>query len=476
MSKRNFGALCCLITLLALSLFLDRVAPPAQASAQEAPLAVQLQPVLAGLSRPIYVTSARDGTNRLFIVEQGGIIKVLQPGATSPTVFLNITSRVLSDGSERGLLGLAFHPNYSVNRRFFVNYTRRPDGATVIAEYRVTSNRNVAGTTEIPLLTVKQPFPNHNGGMIEFSPGGRLFIALGDGGNGNDPGNRAQNIETLLGKILRIDVDHPNGQIPYSSPDTNPFFGPKAGRDEIYAYGFRNPWRFSFDRPTNRLFVGDVGQGQVEEIDLVRKGGNYGWRIFEGTRCTGLGPTPCSTPGFTPPIAEYRHDAGRCSITGGYVYRGVRSAMPVGAYTYADFCTGEIFTLHNGAQALLLDTGRNISSFGEDEAGDIYVVGLGGTVERLAASATLPPCQYSVSVTKQGFPASGGRGTIVVTTADDCRWLAASNADWIDITFGKSGTGSGPVHYSVERALPLRKDQRRRANSHYKSGRLVGTV
>ncbi|MGB7921892.1 MAG: PQQ-dependent sugar dehydrogenase [Pyrinomonadaceae bacterium] len=438
-----------MIILLAGSLFSDRatgVGPqPARAQA-----AIQLEPVLSGLSSPIYVTSAHDGTNRLFIVERAGIIKVLRPGTTAPSVFLNITSRVLSDGSEQGLLGLAFHPQFSVNRRFFVNYTRKTDGATIIAEYRASANPNVAGTAEIVLLTYAQPFPNHNGGVMDFGADGYLYIGSGDGGSGNDPGNRAQNIEELLGKILRIDIDHPNGAARYSSPPDNPFFGAQAGRDEIYAYGFRNPWRFSFDRATNRLFVGDVGQGAIEEIDIVTRGGNYGWRVFEGTQCTGLGPASCSAPGFTPPIAEYGHTNGRCSITGGYVYRGARSSLPLGAYLYADFCTGEIFTLQNGAQNLLLDAPRNIASFGEDEAGEIYVVGLGGTIERIVSPQAFPPCEFSVSPTTQSFPASGGPGTIIVTTSGDCRWIAASTVDWIDITSGNTDTGSGPVHFTVE--------------------------
>jgi len=372
MGKARLCVLSCLAVLLTIC--------PALA-------AIQLEPVLTGLSSPLYLASARDGTNRLFIVEQPGRILVLQPQATTPTVFLNITSLVLS-GGERGLLGLAFHPNYATNRRFFVNYTRQTDGATVITEYRASaSNPNVAETAETQLLLVPQPFANHNGGMIEFGPDGSLYIALGDGGSGNDPGNRAQNIEELLGKILRIDVSNTSGSPPYSSPDTNPFFGSTPGRDEIFALGLRNPWRFSFDRLTGQLFVGDVGQGAREEIDIVTIGGNYGWRVFEGTLCTNLDPPLCSAGGFTAPIREYSHSAGRCSITGGYVYRGTRSSLPVGAYVYGDFCTGEIWQLlpatSGGTETLLLDTSLNISSFGEDEAGEIYVVGLGGTVDRL---------------------------------------------------------------------------------------------
>lgn len=374
-----------------------------QLGLSQAEAAIELVPVLEGLTSPLYVANARDGSNRLFIVEQGGRILVLQSGAAAPTVFLDITSKVLS-GSERGLLGLAFHPQLTSNRRFFVNYTRQPDGATVIAEYRVSaSNSNVADHNESVLLTVQQPFVNHNGGMIEFGPDGFLYIGIGDGGSSNDPGNRAQNTEELLGKILRIDVDHPQSpSLPYSSPSTNPFFGPVLGRDEIFALGFRNPWRFSFDRGTGQLFVGDVGQGAREEVDIVTLGGNYGWRVFEGNRCTNLGPAPCNAGSFTPPIVEYDHTAGRCSITGGYVYRGSKSSLPAGGYVYADFCSGEILLLSNGAQSLLLDTGLNISSFGEDEAGEIYVVGLGGTVHRIINSNALPGNPPSAAVALSG--------------------------------------------------------------------------
>ncbi len=373
--------------------------------------AIQLEPVLAGLSSPLYVTHAGDGTNRLFVVEQPGRILVLRPGAPTPTVFLDITARVLS-GGERGLLGLAFHPDYPSNRRFFVNYTRRPDGTTVIAEYQASAtDPDVANTGEIPLLVIDQPFANHNGGMIEFGPDGFFYIGAGDGGSSHDPDNRAQDINELLGKILRIDVDVPSPPAPYSSPPTNPFFGSTAGRDEIYALGLRNPFRFSFDRLTGDLITGDVGENEREEIDLITLGGNFGWRIFEGTRCTGNDPTLCSLD-FIDPIAEYDHTGGRCSVTGGYVYRGLRGALPPGAYVFADFCTGEIFQLHPAASGapltLLLDTALNIASFGEDQAGEIYVVGLGGTVHRIAPAAPTPPLQ-NVS--------SGGSSSCFIATA-----------------------------------------------------------
>jgi len=358
----------------------------------EAPAATEivLEPVLTGLDSPVFVTNAHDGSNRLFVVEQPGRIKVLQPGASTPTLFLDITSRVLS-GGERGLLGLAFHPQFSTNRRFFVDYTRQSDGATVIAEYRASaSNGNVADNTETVLLLIAQPFSNHNGGMIEFGPDQFLYIGMGDGGSANDPGNRAQNITELLGKILRIDVDHANGGVPYSSPSDNPFFGATAGRDEIYAYGMRNPWRFSFDRLTGQLYVGDVGQSAREEIDIVTRGGNYGWRVMEGNICNpSLNGGACAPTGIGP-VAEYTHSGGRCSVTGGYVYRGSRSSLPAGTYVYADFCTGEIFMLSGGA-SLLLDTSLSISSFGEDEAGEVYVVGIGGAVSRIANPNPPPP-------------------------------------------------------------------------------------
>ena len=352
---------------------------------------VVLEPVLSGLNSPVYVTNAHDGHNRLFIVEQPGRIKVLQPGASTATVFLDITSRVLS-GGERGLLGLAFHPQFSTNRRFFVDYTRQSDGATVIAEYRASaSDANVADTGETVLLVIAQPFSNHNGGMVEFGPDQFLYIGMGDGGSANDPGNRAQNTSELLGKILRIDVDHESGGLPYASPSDNPFFGAAAGRDEIYAYGMRNPWRFSFDRVTGQLYVGDVGQGAREEIDIVTRGGNYGWRVMEGNQCNPSFNGGACTPIGIAPIADYSHSGGRCSITGGYVYRGSRSSLPTGAYVYGDFCTGEIFLFSGGTTSLLLDTPLGISSFGEDEAGEVYVVGIEGTVNRIKNPNPPPP-------------------------------------------------------------------------------------
>ena len=369
---------------------------------------IQLLPVATGLSSTVFVTNAHDGSNRLFILEKGGVIRVLQPGSSTPTTFLNITPSVLSTANERGLLGLAFHPQYSTNGRFFVNYTRQTDGALQVAEYHVsTSDPNVADTAETIILTTPHPTnDNHNGGMIEFGPDGFLYIGLGDGGGANDPPNNGQNINALLGKILRIDIDHPAGGLNYSSPASNPFFGPTVGRDEIYSYGHRNPWRYSFDRGNGQLILGDVGQGAREEIDIVTLGGNYGWRVMEGSICNpNLNGGVCTPPtGSILPVSEYSHAGGRCSITGGYVYRGVRSSLPTGAYVFADFCTGEIFLRQPGlnTSTVLLDTALNISSFGEDESGEIYVVGLGGSVDRIANPS--PPPRNTIGVYRPSGP------------------------------------------------------------------------
>jgi hypothetical protein len=430
---------------------------PARDSAAQSCPAIELGPVIApGLSGPLFATHAADGSNRLFIVEQAGVIKVLQPGESVATVFLTIPSAKIISGGERGLLGLAFHPDYESNRRFFVYYTSRPNGDTVIAEYKASANDpNVADPAETFILGFAQPFSNHNGGMMAFDDNGYLFIASGDGGSANDPGNRAQNINVLLGKILRIDIDTPNGQLPYSSPPDNPYFGPTPGADEIYAIGVRNPWRLSFDRLTGQLLVGDVGQGQREEVDIVGLGGNYGWRVMEGTRCNISGDAlPCNSPLFTMPAFEYTHANGRCSITGGYVYRGSGGALPDGTYVHGDFCTGEIFGIDvedlpfdpaslPAAPPLLLDTSLGLASFGEDEAGEMYAVGLGGQVQRLLASVRISP-------TSESFPAAGGAGQIAVTSPNGCpAWTAVSGDAWITITAGERGTGNGTVFYSV---------------------------
>lgn len=347
---------------------------------------IDLTPVVKqGLEQPVYLTHAGDGSTRLFAVEQPGRIRILQDQTLLPRSFLNITDRVLS-GGERGLLGLAFHREYSRNGRFFVHYTRKPDGATVIAEYHRGATSTAASPEERVLLTVAQPYPNHNGGMICFGPDGYLYIGLGDGGSGGDPENRAQNPDELLGKILRIDVDRDD---PYGIPPDNPY-AQGGGRAEIYALGLRNPWRFSFDGKTGELWVADVGQYTWEEINLVARGGNYGWRAMEGAHCFNP-PTSCKTPQILSPIAEYSHEKGRCSVIGGYVYRGRELPDLTSNYVYGDYCSGEIFALppiQKDSQVTqphpLLKTSFRISSFGEDATGELYVLDHNGGIYRLS--------------------------------------------------------------------------------------------
>lgn len=347
---------------------------------------VKLERVVSGLSNPVYVTHAGDGSGRLFAVEQAGIIRIVQKGALLPTPFLDIRDRVES-GGEKGLLSVAFHPNYETNRRFFVDYTSRRGGQlkTIIAEYKVSAiDPNVADpTSERVLLEIDQPFSNHNGGLVKFGPDGMLYIGMGDGGSGGDPLGHGQNLNSLLGDLLRIDVDRGT---PYTIPPDNPFVGRADAKGEIWAYGLRNPWRFSFDRCTGRLFLADVGQNRWEEVDLIEKGGNYGWNIMEGAHCF-RPPTGCNTTGLKLPIAEYDHSLG-CSITGGYVYRGKQYADLVGRYFFGDFCSGRLWALTETASGSwtmteLLQTGLSISSFGEDQEGELYIVDYNGSIYRL---------------------------------------------------------------------------------------------
>lgn len=334
------------------------------------------QQIITGLRRP---TDLRpDGSGRLFVVEKAGRIRIIQDGQLLQTPFLDITDRVGSSGNEQGLLGLVFHPQYVQNGRFFVNYTDK-NGNTVIARFQVSSDPNVADeNSEVKLLGVHQPYQNHNGGSLMFGPDGYLYAGLGDGGSQGDPNGNGQNTNVLLGKILRLDVD--NGD-PYSIPAGNPF------GNEIWDYGFRNPWRISFDRITNDLYIGDVGQNTWEEIDFIPAGTpgglNFGWNKFEGNHPYSGNP---SQAGVTFPVAEYSHQEGGCSVTGGYVYRG---SMPEwnGIYLYADYCSGYIWGLLKADNVwqtqLLFDEDANITSFGQDDAGEIYFLSDSGEVYKL---------------------------------------------------------------------------------------------
>jgi glucose/arabinose dehydrogenase len=409
--------------------------------------AVQLVPVVSSLSYPTFVANAHDGSGRLFLVEKAGRVKVLAPGSSTPTVFLDIHSEVVDGAppSEQGLLSMAFHPQFPANPRFYVAYTRVADGALQVSEFQVSADPNVASTTEKPLLAVPHPtYTNHNGGMLAFGPDGYLYIGTGDGGGANDPFDNGQNVNVLNGKLLRIDVDHGS---PYAIPADNPFAGATPGADEIFAYGFRNPWRFSFDRETGQLWVGDVGQSQREEVDTpILKGGNYGWVVMEGTLCDDPYHTgTCGDPKYTPPILEYDHSTnGRCAITGGYVYRGTAAALPQGTYAYGDYCSGEIFTWNGSTSSVLLDTTAALDSFGEDEAGEIDVVDIAGSVTRLGNG-----CTYTISPTHAWVVGAGDSGNVTVTAAGGCAWLAKSLGPNASVTSGASGTGGGTVGWSI---------------------------
>jgi glucose/arabinose dehydrogenase len=349
---------------------------------------LELQPVLTGLRQPLFLTSPPDGSGRLFIVEQGGTIRIAENGQVLPQPFLDISTRIVA-GGERGLLGMAFHPRYAETGRFFVMYTAREGGANTVARFEVSrTDANAADPNSgVTLLSIEDFAPNHNAGMLAFGPDGYLYVGTGDGGGGNDPQRTAQDLGQLLGKMHRLDVD---GGEPYAIPADNPFVNRADARPEIWAYGLRNPWRYSFDRATGELWIADVGQNRYEEINRQpadsRGGENYGWSIMEGMHC--LRGDSCDQAGLTMPIAEYDRGGG-CSITGGYVYRGSGSPALTGAYFFADYCSGKIWSLHQGAdgawvQTELADSELSISSFGEDAAGELYVTDLrGGGVYRL---------------------------------------------------------------------------------------------
>lgn len=332
---------------------------------------------------PVELTSPEDGTDRIFVVAQKGIIHVFpnRSDIKGATEFLNISNKVRS-GGEKGLLGLAFHPDFKKNGYFYVNYTRGSSLETVISRFKVSAaDPNKADPqSEVVLLTYAQPYENHNGGKIAFGKDGFLYIAAGDGGSGGDPGNRAQNRRELLGKILRIDVNHPSGNLPYSIPPDNPYKGNSNGyREEIYAYGMRNPWRFSFDEQTGMLWAGDVGQNRIEEVDIIEKGGNYGWNIMEANEC--YNSDNCNTNGLAAPIWSYRQGSNTGhSVTGGYVCRDKKLPQLEGKYIYGDYVSGNIWALsYSGKKAvnntLIAHLAEGLSSFGEDSKNNLYVLG-----------------------------------------------------------------------------------------------------
>ena len=343
------------------------------AAAQEKWPNVSLERVVSGLKDPTTITHAGDGSGRLFILEQKGTIRVVKGGKLLPEPFLDIRKVVKSSGSEQGLLGLAFPPAFAEKKRFYVNYTRtKGTGDTYVSRFLTSKDGNRASPeSEEVLLTVRQPYSNHNGGQLAFGPDGYLYIGTGDGGSGGDPQNNSQSLKTFLGKILRIDPESRTKG--YANPKDNPF------GNEIWAYGIRNPWRFSFDRSTGDLYIADVGQNEWEEIDFQpaksRGGGNYGWNVMEGSHC--FRPKTCDTKGLTLPVAEYPTSSPDCSITGGYVYRGKEFPQMAGIYLYGDFCSGKVRGLRKNGDRwetkVLLEPKIAISTFGEDEAGNLYL-------------------------------------------------------------------------------------------------------
>lgn len=351
-------------------------------------------PSLANLVflRPLDLQYPGDGSGRLFVLEQQGKIFAVSDNGTDiprPRKFLDIRDRVRAIGTEEGLLGMAFHPQYAANGYLFVNYTASNPQRTVVSRFTVsaTDPDSADVTSEIVILEVAQPYSNHNGGCIRFGLDGYLYIGMGDGGLAGDPDGNGQNLQTLLGALLRIDVDEPSGGRNYGIPPDNPFVGNSNGyREEIFAYGLRNPWRFSFDGTTGRLWLGDVGQSTLEEIDIIEAGGNYGWDTMEGTVCF-TPPTGCDTTGLAMPIWAYGRGLGY-SVTGGVVYRGSALASYTGDYIYADYGTGRIWALrYNGVDPPqnieLKDTALNIVSFGVDGENEVYICSLGGRIYRL---------------------------------------------------------------------------------------------
>lgn len=349
----------------------------------------QWQEVSTGLARPLLLTNAGDGSNRMFIVEQAGYIWVMENGQILTQPFLDISGIVNSTSNERGLLGLAFHPDYENNGQFYVNYSN-VDGDTVVARYTVLeANANVADPSSASfVIQIEQPYPNHNGGDLAFGSDGYLYIGMGDGGSQGDPQGNGQNPQALLGKMLRLDVDSVD---PYAAPLDNPYATDPTIAPEVWALGLRNPWRFSFDRLTGDLYIADVGQNQWEEVNFqaAGQGGiNYGWSIMEASARYSGEPVK---EGLTDPFTEYSHAQGGCSVTGGYVYRGAEMPALNGVYFYGDYCSGIIWSSFRNADGawqtnVFMDTNYSISSFGEDETGELYLVNQGGSILKLTAA------------------------------------------------------------------------------------------
>lgn len=370
--------------------------PPAEANTPPAQTPeVRLEPVVSGLEQPTSVVSPDDGSGRLFVTQKTGLARVIENGELLETPFLDLTG-VVSLESEQGLLGLVFHPEYAENGRLFIHYNE--NGDTVISEFAVSSDPNVVdAASERVLLTIDQPYPNHKGGNLAFGPDGLLYIGTGDGGAGGDPEGRGQSLGTLLGKMLRINVDAQTDGAPYAVPQDNPFVGAEGAEPEIWAYGLRNPWKYSFDRQTGDLWIADVGQGSYEEVNVQPAdsagGENYGWDVTEGSSCYSDdgSVSECGREEFTLPVTEYGRDEGS-SVTGGYVYRGETIPALDGQYVFGDFGSGLVWTAARAGDGsytreTLLDAKFPVVAFGEDEAGELYVADFNGALYRFAPAA-----------------------------------------------------------------------------------------
>ncbi len=395
------GAIATALLALAPALAVAQEATPAPTPFDPATFAIGFETVAEGFDRPVHVADPGDGSGRLFVVEQEGRIRIVRDGETEPEPFLDIVDRVESGGNEQGLLGIAFHPDFAENGLFFVGYTARGgDGAgnNTVARFRVADDPNRADRESgAILLSVPDPFRNHNGGLVAFGPDGYLYVGFGDGGASGDPEENAEDPSALLGKILRIDIDRPDAGQPYGIPADNPFADGVDGAPEVWAYGLRNPWRFSFDRETGDLWIADVGQNAREEVNVQSAesagGENYGWDLMEGTAC--FEDAACEATAedldLVLPVAEYGRDLG-ISVTGGYVYRGEAVPELRGVYLFADFGTGLLWGLGRDAAGEWVasepvETGINPSSFGEDAAGELYVTDLNGGLYRVTGGS-----------------------------------------------------------------------------------------
>ncbi|HEX6116245.1 MAG TPA: PQQ-dependent sugar dehydrogenase [Solirubrobacterales bacterium] len=438
--------------------------------------AATLEPV-GRFSSPVFVTSDPNDAARLFVVERGGAIRLVAGGTT--TTFLDVTTLAVS-GGEQGLLSMAFAPDFAASGRFYVYYTSRPNGDIQIDEYTSDGDRADLSTRR-PILTIPhRDAANHNGGQLQFGPDGYLYLATGDGGGGGDAFRNAQNTETLLGKVLRIDPLHPGGGAPYSVPSGNPFVG-RAGADEVWSYGLRNPYRFSFDRQTGALLIGDVGQGSREEVDYepqpdAGRGDNFGWSCREGLDAFPTTDPLCAgASGFTNPIHDYTHSSGGCSITGGYVARDPTLGDLTGRYVYADYCRGEIRSLVPGLPAASGDRSEGLSvsgpsSFGEDACGHLYVVSLAGPVSRFAGD-TPSPCVTGGDTSPPALDAAAAKRQdvdgriklrLTVSEAADVTVKLAVTAGGELVAKAKKTAGFGPGETDSV-GFELGKGERRRA-------------